>query len=78
MTLVSILKIHFAQMIYIAIDRLDLYIYHLADYQGSLHDALTFIDNIKKNAWNIIQIDQVIQYFGTPFSPLPSYLHHTD
>ena len=77
-SLTTLFNINTFQIIYIGIDRLDLYIYHLADYQGSLHDALTFIDNIKQNAWNILQINNVVQYLNTPLSSLPSYLPYAD
>jgi hypothetical protein len=64
-------------MLFIYLDRLQLYVYHTAEYQGIMGEALAFVDNIKQRAWNIVQHKQVEEWLESPFE-LPSYVAYAD
>ena len=72
------LKISGLQLVYMFIDRLDLYIYHDVEYEGLLYQAITFASTAKEACWNMLSsVDVVRQQIAQPFG-LPSYLAYTD
>lgn len=73
----NIFRIHNGQRIYFLAPNLQLYNYHLTQYNGIFGHVLEFVNFLQNQFWSIFAMEISAGWLNDPF-PLPDYTNLTD